>query len=175
MRWPTAAKAPQGQVDLAMEHVEDLAPLLGQPLQGSVSARVDFDGAVPGGRARVRIDAKDAGVPAQQLKTLHVAGDINGLEPQPSVTLQLSTLAVVSNVPVTVGAQIQGPINAVVVQLTASSAGDPNTTGQATATATLDTAQSAVRLSALEIQYREQTCRAAVAGGAVILLWPERG
>jgi translocation and assembly module TamB len=159
MRWPTGAKAPQGQVELVMEHLEDLAPLLGQPLQGSVSARVDFDGAVSGGRARVRVDATDAGVPAQQLKTLHVSGDINGLASQPAVALQLSTRAVVSNVPVTVGAQIQGPINAVVVQLTANSEGDPNTTGQATATATLDIAQRAVRLSALELQYRGQTAR----------------
>jgi translocation and assembly module TamB len=159
MLWPAGAKAPQGQVELAMEHLEELSPLLGQPLEGSVSSRVDFDGAVPGGRARVRVDARDAGVPAQQLKSLHVSGDINGLTTQPSLALRLSTSALISEVPVNVVAQIQGPINAVALQLTASSEGDVNTTGQATATATLDTGQRTLRLSALELNYREQTAR----------------
>ena len=159
MRWPAGAKAPQGELELAMEHLEDLAPLLGQPLQGSVSSRIDFDGAVAGGRARVRVDAKDAGVPAQQLKSLHLSGDINGLTTQPSLALRLSTRALVSEVPVNVQAQIQGPINAVALQLTASSEGDVNTTGEATAAATLDTGQRGLRVSALELSYRGQTAR----------------
>ena len=159
MRWPAGAKAPQGRVELAMEHLEDLAPLLGQPLQGSLSSRVDFDGAVAGGRARVRIDARDAGVPSQQAKTLRVTGQIDGLTTEPSLALRLSATGMVSEVPVTVRAQIQGPINAVALQLTAGSEGDVNTTGQATATATLDIAQHTLRVSALELRYREQTAR----------------
>ena len=75
------------------------------------------------------------------------------------MALKLSTRAVVSDVPVTVRAQIQGPFNAVALQLTASSEGDVNTTGQATVTATLDTGQRALRVSALELKYREQTAR----------------
>jgi translocation and assembly module TamB len=157
VRWAAGANAPQGQVELAMEHLEDLAPLLGQPLQGSLSSRVDFDGAVSGGRARVRVDARDAGVPAQQLKTLHVSGEINEITTQPTLALRLSTRALVSDVPVNLRAQIQGPISAVVLQLTASSEGEANTTGQATATATLDAGQRALRLSALELNYRDQT------------------
>jgi len=159
VRWPAGAKAPQGQVELAMEHLEDLTPLLGQPLQGSLSSRIDFDGAVSGGRARVRVDARDAGVSSQQLKTLRLSGEINGLATQPSMALRLSMRAVVSDVPVNVSAQIQGPLNAVALQVTASSEGDVNTTGQGTATATLDTGQRALRLSALELHYRNETAR----------------
>ncbi len=159
MRWPAAATAPQGQIELAMEHLEDLAPLLGQPLQGSVSSRVDFEASVAGGRARIRVDARDVGIPAQQLKTLRLSGEINGLTTQPVVALRLSTNAVVSEVPVNLRAQIQGPVNALALQLTAKSEGDANTTAEATATVTLDTGQSTLRLSALELKYREQTAR----------------
>jgi translocation and assembly module TamB len=159
LSWGAGASAPQGQIEIAMDHLEELAPLLGQPLQGSFLTHIDFDGAAPGGRARVRAEARDAGVPAQQLKTLRVSGEITGVTTQPVLALRVVTKAIVANVPVNLRAQIQGPTNAIGLQLSSDSEGDADTSAQLKATATLDAEQRTARLSALELTYREQTAR----------------
>jgi translocation and assembly module TamB len=159
LRWPSRVGAPQGQVEISTEHLEDLAPLLGQPLQGSFLTHVDFDGAAAGGRARVRVEAKDAGVPALLLKTLRVTGEISGLATQPALALHVATRTTVADIPVMLRAQLQGPINAIGLQLKVESEGDASTHAELSATATLDAAQRAAHISALELQYREQTAR----------------
>jgi translocation and assembly module TamB len=156
---PADARAPIGQLDLGMDHLSDLNHLLGQQLQGSVDAHADFDTAVPGGRARVRIAAKDAGVPAQQLQSLSLTGDINGLTTQPVMALQLTTQGLIRGVPAHAQAQLQGPLSALVVRINAGSEGDVATQTQLTTTATLDSGHSDIKISALQLHYRGETAR----------------
>jgi translocation and assembly module TamB len=154
---PNGAHSPIGQLDFAMEHIADLDDLLGQPVQGSVEAHVDFDAAAPGGRARVRVDAKDLGVPAQQLQTLQLTGEIDALTTQPALALQLTTQALISGVPAHLQAQLQGPLDAVVLGIKAGSEGDPTIQSQLTSTATFESERRELRVSALTLQYRGQT------------------
>lgn len=156
IKFPSGARAPQGQLQLAMEHIEDLDDVLGQAMQGSVDAHVDFDATGPGGRARVRVDAKDVGVPAQQLKTLQISGEIDSPMSHPTLTLQLATQALIRGVPGHMQAQLQGPLNAVALRIDAGSEGDKTTQAQLTTTATLDGERRELRVSALELQYRGQ-------------------
>ena len=157
LRVAADARAPTGHLDLGMDHLQDLDHLLGQELQGSVDAHADFDDTVPGGRAKVRIAAKDAGVPAQQLQTLSLSGDIDALTTQPALALQLATQGLIRGVPAHAQAQLQGLLNALVLRVNAGSEGDVSTQTQLTSTATLDGAHSDIKVSALQLQYRGQT------------------
>lgn len=154
IRVPGGTGTPGGQLELNLPHLEDLANLLGQPLQGSLDARMDFDGSAPGGRARVRVEAKDAGVPAQQLSVLHLSGNIDSVMTTPTLALRLSTRTLIKDVPSNLRAQIQGPLNAVALQVTAATEGDETTRSQINTSATLDAARRALHVSALELKYR---------------------
>jgi translocation and assembly module TamB len=59
---PKGADLPLGKIELAMAHLEDLRPLLRQPLAGSVAATLEM--AMQGNRplARLRLDARKAGL-----------------------------------------------------------------------------------------------------------------
>jgi translocation and assembly module TamB len=159
VRIASRAGAPQGELQVSMAHLEDLDRLLGQQLQGQIDARVDFDGAQSGGRARLRVTAQDAGVPAQQLKTLELAGTIDSLTSRPELALQLSAQTLLSNVPANLTAELRGPLDAVALQIKAASEGDADTSAQLTTTATLDAEHRELRLAALQIDYHGQQAR----------------
>jgi translocation and assembly module TamB len=159
VRIPGGSGAPRGQLQLNMPHLEDLANLLGQPLQGSLGAQLDFDGSAAGGRARVRVDAKDAGVPAQQLTVLHLSGNIDSVTNTPTLALRLSTRTLIKDVPSNLRAQIQGPLNAVALQVTASTEGDETTRSRINTAATLDVERRELRVSTLELKYRGEDAR----------------
>ncbi len=156
---PGAKGAPRGQLELNVPRLEDLANLLGQPLQGSVSAHLDFDGSAPGGRALVRVEAKDAGIPAQQLSVLHLSGNIDSVSNSPILALRLSTRTLVKGVPSNLRAQITGPLDAIALQVSAATEGDETTQSRITSSAVLDSGQRALRISALELKYRGEEAR----------------
>ncbi len=154
---PSGGRAPIGHLDLGVDSLADLDHVLGQTLQGSVDAQADFDLATPGGRARLRVDGKNVGVPAQQLQTLQISGEIDGLSTQPTLALQLATQGLIQGVPAHAQAQLQGPLNAVVLHINAGSEGDITTQTQLDTTASLDVGRRGLRVSALQWQYRGQT------------------
>ena len=156
---PGAKGAPRGRLELDLPHLEDLANLLGQPLQGSVSARLDFDGSAPGGRAHVRVEAKDAGIPAQQLSELQLSGNIDSVSNSPTLALRLSTRTLVKDVPSNLRAQITGPLDAIALRVSAATEGDENTQSHITTSAVLDSGQRTLRVSALELKYRGEEAR----------------
>ncbi|HEY3808560.1 MAG TPA: translocation/assembly module TamB domain-containing protein [Steroidobacteraceae bacterium] len=151
---PGGQGPPRGQLELDMPHLEDLAGLTGQPLQGSITARLDFDGSAPGGRAHVRVEAKDAGVPAQQLSVLHLSGNIDSVTKSPTLALRLSTRTLIKDVPSNLHAQIKGPLDAIEMQVSAATEGEATTQSHVNTTAVLDMAQHELRVSALELKYR---------------------
>jgi len=159
IRVPGGTGAPGGELELNLPHLEDLANLLGRPLQGSLDARMDFDGSAPGGRARVRVEAKDAGVPAQQLTVLHLSGNIDSVMTTPTLALRLSTRTLIKDVPSNLRAQINGPLDAVALQIAAATEGDESTRSQINTSATLDAGRRELRVSALELKYRGEEAR----------------
>lgn len=154
VRIARAGAAPVGDLELDLPHLEDLAPLLGQPLQGNASARLDFDGAAPGGRARVRVEAHDAGLPAQQLSELKLTGDVYSVTETPVLALALATRAQINQVPSALHARIDGPLNAIDVKLNAATEGDQSTQSQLDGEALLDAPAQQLRVTALTLTYR---------------------
>ncbi|HEY6452848.1 MAG TPA: translocation/assembly module TamB domain-containing protein [Steroidobacteraceae bacterium] len=154
---PAGTRAAVGHLALSMEHLEDLDHLLGRQLLGSVDAQAEFDATTPGGRVRVRVSAKDVGVPAQQLAMLQVSGEIDSPATHPTLDLQLTTQAQMRGVPVHAQAQMRGPLEAVALRLEAGSEGDQTTQTSLITTAILDDAQREVRVKTLQVHYRDQT------------------
>ena len=142
-----------------MDSLADLDHVLGQTLQGSVDAQADFDLATPGGRARLRVDGKNVGVPAQQLQTLQISGEIDALSTQPTLALQLATQGLIQGVPAHAQAQLSGPLNAVVLHVNAGSEGDITTQTQLDTTASLDVERRELRVISSKKRPRPNCCR----------------
>ncbi len=157
LQLPRDAGALSGHVSLRMAHVEDLDRLLDQPLQGSFDARLDLDGAAPGGRAQLTLSAKDLGLSAQRLQTLQVSGSVAALSTQPVVSLELAAQGLIGAVPISLQGRAAGPLGALGLQLTASSQGNASTGAQVKLAATLDAGHRALQLRTLVAQYQGQT------------------
>ncbi len=59
---PPGAVLPLGKLDLRMTRLDDLRPLIGEPLSGSVSATLSTEEQAGKPLARVRLEARDAGL-----------------------------------------------------------------------------------------------------------------
>lgn len=154
VRVSAGSGAPHGRLELNLPHLEDLANLLGQPLQGSLSARAEFDGSAPGGRAHVHVEAKNAGVPAQQLTALDLSGNIDSVTTNPTLALRLSTQTLIRDVPSNLWAQIQGPLSAASLRVLAATEGDETTRSRLEAAATFNADRRELQITALDLKYR---------------------
>jgi translocation and assembly module TamB len=160
LQLPADAGAPRGQLTLHMAHLEELDQLLAVPVRGSVDARVDLDGNADAG-AQLHVVAADVGLPAQQISTLELTGSIAALRTRPVLALKLAAQGVLAKVPVSLQAQLDGPLGAVVLHLTATSAGEADARAAVDATATFNTERRELRLSALQAQYRGESLQLA--------------
>jgi translocation and assembly module TamB len=160
LRMPADAAAPRGQLTLRMARLEELDQLLAAPLRGSVDARVDLDGNADAG-AQLRVEATDVGVPAQQIHSLELTGNIQALRTRPVLALRLAAQGVFAKIPVSLQAQLDGPIGAVVLHLMATSDGEADSQAAVNATATFSAERRELRLSALQAQYRGESLQLA--------------
>lgn len=149
-----SGSAPSGMVEVQAPHLEDLAHLLAQPLQGAVSARVSFDGKAPGGRATVRLEAHDAGLSVQRLDDLVLTGEVDAVTGTPQLALDLAGHARLADVPASLKARLRGPLDGVALDLQASTEGEESTRSSLGATARADIPSRSVRVDTLQLRYR---------------------
>ena len=89
MTLPAGAKVPLGSLDLRMARLADLRPVLGQPISGSVLAKIETSQAT-GAAPRVAIDVRaDGGLPSARVSRLLLAGTVDDPLANPSVALRL--------------------------------------------------------------------------------------
>ncbi|MGA2563654.1 MAG: translocation/assembly module TamB domain-containing protein [Steroidobacteraceae bacterium] len=160
LRLASDASAPRGRLALRMAHLEELDQLLAFPVRGSIDARADLDGEADSG-AQLHIEGTDVGISAQQMHSVELTGNIKALGTHPVLALQLAAQGVLENIPVSVQTQLDGPIGAVVLHLTAASEGDAQARAALDATATFSAERRELRLSALRAQYRGETLQLA--------------
>lgn len=88
------AAIPLGSVDLAMSRLSDLAPLVGQPVSGSLSARLrtEQSGAVP--RVLIDLHANDAGLPTARVGRLALTGHVDDPTADPKLDLALNATGI---------------------------------------------------------------------------------
>ncbi len=148
---------PEGRLELHIARLEDLDRLLGQPIQGSLDANVEFDRAGGRSRAQVTLDAHDAGLPAQQLQLLQLRGDIIEPTVRPVLALQLTAQALRNGALNKLNAELRGPFASPKLHALASVQAGSQPALQLDASATLYPERRELRLTALRADYRQQT------------------
>jgi translocation and assembly module TamB len=157
---------PEGRLELRMPQLADLDRLLGVPLQGAVDASVLFDARGSAhSRAHVTVDAKDMGVPAQHIQQLQVRGYIDSPTTQPNLALRIEATTQLSERGTHLNLDARGPMTKLDLHADASldAVGDGEGIIDAPvkleAAATFDADQSALRLTAVRVDYRKQNLR----------------
>jgi len=152
------ATEPQGQLELQFAHLQDLDRLLGQKLQGSLDASVQFDRSGSHQRARVILDAHDAGRTDQPLQ-LQLRGNIVEPFAQPLLALHLSAQALRGAAHAKLDAELRGAPANLHLHAAASVQTDAASALQLDASATLHLDRRELQLTTLRAQYRQQTLR----------------
>jgi translocation and assembly module TamB len=154
---PAGQTVPQGQVHLAMTRLEDLAPLVGQRIAGSLTAALD----ATADRAKLDLEARGAGLPGTASAgraTLAMTVDQPATHPVVDATLAIDGFAA-SGVAGSARMQVRGPQDALAIRLDANlpvlDGGPASLSGAATVDAAGDTAT----LSALQAAWKGETLR----------------
>ncbi len=154
---PPGALIPIGSVKLAMLRLDDLAPLLGRPVSGRVSATLDIDAA----RAPLRAEARQAGLPG----TAMVAGTEIALDVRdPMGTLSLDGSlrldgAGVSGLRVGGRMTARGTLDALSVDIQSDIQGLPSGPARLATAAILNLGARTIAVNTLRADWRQQTLR----------------
>jgi translocation and assembly module TamB len=154
---PAGASIPQGRITLAMTRLEDLAPLIGQRIGGSLTASLDADA----DRARFNLEARNAGLPGTASAARAVlAATVTQPATHPAVDATLTVDGVsASGLAGSARMQVRGPQDALAVRVDATLpvlAGGP---ASLSGGATIDAAGKAATLSALQAAWKGETLR----------------
>jgi translocation and assembly module TamB len=159
-------RLPRGRMAIRVAKLDDLQPWIGQPVQGGVTAEVDL--VQTGGRAqaKIRLDARNAGVPGTQVEHLAVTGTVDDPAAHASVALQVAADGISSNsVTGQIRLDVDGPQEALKLKLSSSLHHETEGDVPLNATATLDANAKRLSIATLQAQYR---------GQPVLLLAPVR-
>ncbi|MBV9734586.1 MAG: translocation/assembly module TamB domain-containing protein [Acidisphaera sp.] len=152
------ATLPQGRLALRMTRLDDLQPLLGRPLAGSVEAGVDLPAS---GRVRLTVQATGAGLPGTaQVGRASLTADIADPTTHPLVDARLTADGIAAG-GITGSAQLEarGPQQALALKLTAALQNVQGTDAQVATAATLDVPAKTLALGAVQASWKTATLR----------------
>lgn len=152
-----ASHSPHGHFELRVARLEDLQRLLGQKLQGSAAANLDFKGQDSRNRAMVDVQVRDLAVASLQVPRLQLRGQIDQPTSHPTLALQLSASGESAGVSAELGAEARGVLDNLNLSAKLVTAGTPATAARLEAAATLHAGRRELRLTALTAHYRQQT------------------
>jgi translocation and assembly module TamB len=154
---PLDTLAPQGHLDFAMDRLDDLTPLLGRPLHGSVKGTLDGTEQ----NAHLTVTASDAGLPgtATVAKTV-LDATVRDPTTSPSLDARLTMDGLAAgNQRGAAQLTAQGPLSALAVRLSATSPGLVGAAANLTATATVDANQRVLTIASLQATWKQQALR----------------
>ncbi len=148
------AALPQGRVSFRMTRLDDLRPLIGQAVSGSVVATAEL-----GTAARLTLTAENAGIPGSRVGHLTLNAEVTDPTGHPSVVAHVAAEGIdAGGTTGSARVDINGPQTALAVRTTAGlrvSGTDAQITGAAVVNATAKT----VQLSALQVAAKGETVR----------------
>ena len=154
---PAGATLPLGQMALRMTRLEELAPLLGQPIAGSVTASLDSQQAQPKPQLRLRLTGQRIALAGNSID--RVAADARIDDPLGAARiagkLDATGLAV-SGVTGNATIDATGPIDAVALRLSADLATSRGP-ARLSASATTNLPQRKLQIAALDATYAGET------------------
>lgn len=157
LRIEGADHSASGRLALRVAALADFAPLLGEALQGSMSASADFGGRGNRNNARVQLSAQDLVIGTQPLTQLQLQGRIDQPFAQPTLDLQLSARGERAGVSANLTGTLRGVPDELDLRVRLTSPGADTTAARLDAAATLDASQREVHLTMLSVLYRQQT------------------
>ncbi|HUH92035.1 MAG TPA: translocation/assembly module TamB domain-containing protein [Casimicrobiaceae bacterium] len=146
---------PQGRVALRIGRLDDLAPWLGQPLQGSLTADVDFMRTSGRERSRIDIEARSLDLGGTHVERLAVTGTVDQPTTAPVFDMKatadgIAVHGVTGNARIDIAGREKALKVALSSELRHAGAGDV----PLRATATVDIPARAVSLATLQAQYK---------------------
>ncbi|MGE0224957.1 MAG: translocation/assembly module TamB domain-containing protein [Acetobacteraceae bacterium] len=154
---PAGTTVPLGTLQLSMNRLADLAPLVGQPVSGSLSATLNSDA----GAARLSLQLRDAAFAnTAKLGQLKLDADVKDPLGSPVVDATLAVdNAVASGFRGSATASAQGPLQALEVKLTANAPEVAGAAARVQAAGTLNVTDSVLRLASLTASWNQQDLR----------------
>ena len=155
-----ADRVPRGRIALRMTRLDDLEPLLGQPLRGGIAGNVEFVPQGAHGTAIVGVEARSIGMPDAVVQRLTLTGRIEGLPGGPAAALQLA-LDDIAAPGVTGNARVDlnGPPDALVVKMSSQLKQAQGYEAKLSGLAKVNVSAHTARVEAFAVQYRGQQAR----------------
>ncbi len=154
---PAGASIPQGQLHLAMTRLEDLAPLVGQKIAGSLTAALDANA----DRAKLDLEARGAGLAGTAnagRAVLAMTVTQPATYPVVDATLAIDGFAA-SGVAGSAKMQVRGPQDALAVRVDANLPALQGSAASLSGAATIDASGETATLSALQAAWKGETLR----------------
>ncbi|APH53344.1 putative Outer Membrane Protein [Granulibacter bethesdensis] len=157
MALAAGAKIPHGALVLNFTRLDDLRPLLGQPISGSVAAKADFSDAL----ATLHLTATRAGLPGKAaVAKADFDATVTSPVADPDVKARLEVRGIAaSGITGHATLSAQGRQNALAVRLNTALNGVAGAPLQASMAALLDVPAGQVAISALQAGWKGQTAR----------------
>lgn len=159
---PRGGGLPSGRVELRLGNLADLSPLLGRPLAGSAAAALESSAAGGRPRARLELDAAQAGLPgaataAQARLELAVADPLQ--RPVLDGRLALEGVAAGGVAGGSAALDLAGPLEALGLRLSARAPALAGAGMELDAAASLDARAGRLALAGLEARWKNETLR----------------
>jgi translocation and assembly module TamB len=157
MSLPTATMVPAGRLRIAMARLDELTPLLGQRIAGSLTADLDASPA----KAHLTLDVQGADLPGTAAAArIALVADVDQPESQPVVDARLEADGIrASQVAGSMRLLVNGPIDALAAKLTATSPDLSGAAARLEAAAVLNAQSRVLSVSALQADWRQQSLR----------------
>ena len=157
MSLPTATMVPAGHLRIAMGRLDELAPLLGERIAGSLNADLDASPA----KAHLTLDVQGADLPGTAAAArIALVADVDQPESHPVVDARLEADGIrASQVAGSMRLLVNGPIDALTAKLTATSPDLSGAAARLEGAAVLNAQSRVLSVSALQADWRQQTLR----------------
>jgi translocation and assembly module TamB len=154
---PTTTMVPAGKLRIAMGRLDDLAPLLGRTIAGSMSADLD----ATSDKARVSVDVKGVDIPGTAAAArIALTADVDQPQSHPTVDARLEADGIrASGIGGTLRATVNGPADALAVKLSATSPDLKGAAAKLDGAAVVNAEARTVAVSSLQADWRQQTLR----------------
>jgi translocation and assembly module TamB len=157
MSLPTATMVPAGRLRIAMARLDELTPLLGQRIAGSLTADLDASPA----KAHLTLDVQGADLPGTAAAArIALVADVDQPASHPVVDARLEADGIrASQVAGSMRLLVNGPIDALAAKLTATSPDLSGAAARLEAAAVLNAQSRVLSVSALQADWRQQSLR----------------
>jgi translocation and assembly module TamB len=157
MSLPTSTMVPAGHLRVAMGRLDELAPLIGQRIAGSVTADLDASPA----KAHLTLDVQGADLPGTAAAArIALVADVDQPESHPVVDARLEVDGIrAKQVGGSLRLLVNGPIDALATKLSATSPDLSGAAARLDGAAVLNAETRILNVSALQADWRQQNLR----------------